>query len=159
MTPSLGPTALTVSHRRVISQHQEAISRILDSMRNQQSALGAASTGLARRVLDVTNIFNDVAASTPQELDKQASLISSVGNDIELASHIQIHRDFLSPAALRATSAAGPARTLGYYVSSERMHQVVEACQRTHGILYAPILLSPCLYRRRRLEGTLSLCR
>lgn len=159
MTPSLGPSALTASYRRVLSEHQKTISHILDSMRYQHSALRVASTALDRCVLDVTNLFNNAAASARQELDNQASLIASVDTDIDLASRIQIHRDFLSPAALRATSAGGPARTLGYYISSERMHQVQDVCQRIHGIPRAPSRLCSCSYRRRWLEGTLSLRR
>jgi len=138
MTPSLGPSALSASYRRVLSKHQEMISSILDSMRYQQSALRVASTALDRRVLDVTNLFDDVAASARQALDKQASLIASVNANKEIASRIQIHHDFLTPAALRAMRAGGPARTLYHYVSGERMHQVVDACQRTHGIPRAP---------------------
>ena len=138
MAPSLGPSALSASYRRVLFKHQETISSILDSMRYQQSALRVASTALDRRVHDVTNLFDDVTASTRQALDEQASLIASADASIEIASRIQIHRDFLSPAALRAMSAGGPARMLCDYVSGERMHQVIDACQRTHGIPRAP---------------------
>jgi autophagy-related protein 11 len=49
-------------------------------------------------VYSVTNIFDDVAASARQELDKPASLIASVSANIEIASRIQIHRNFISPA-------------------------------------------------------------
>jgi autophagy-related protein 11 len=144
MTPSPGPSALSAAYRRVHFKHQEAISSILDSMRYQQSALRVAFTAFDRRVLDVTNLFDDVAASARQALDKQASLIASVDANKEIASRIQIHRDFLTPAALRTMRAGGPVRTLHYYVSGERMHQVVDACQRTHGIPHAPNRL--CLY-------------
>lgn len=146
MTPSLGPSALSASYRRMLSKHQETISSILDSMRYQQSALRVASTVLDRRVSDVTNVFNDVAASARQALDEQAPLIASVAINIEIASRIQIHRDFLSPAALREMRAGGPARTLYYYVSGERMRQVVDTCQRTHGIPRAPNWLCCYLY-------------
>ena len=146
MTPSLGPSVLSASYRRVHSKHQETISSILDSMRYQQSALRVAFTAFDRRVLDVTNLFDGVAASARQALDTQASLVASVDANNEIASRIQIHRDFLTPAALRAMRAGGPARTLYYYVSGERMHQVVDACQRTHGILRAPNRLCWYLY-------------
>lgn len=115
-------------------------------MRYQQSALRVAFTAFDRRVLDVTNLFDGVAASARQALDTQASLVASVDANNEIASRIQIHRDFLTPAALRAMRAGGPARTLYYYVSGERMHQVVDACQRTHGILRAPNRLCWYLY-------------
>lgn len=72
--------------------------------------------------------------------------LSSLAINIEVASRIQIHRDFLSPAALRERRAEGSARTLYYYVSGERMRQVVDACQRTHGIPRAPNRLCWYLY-------------
>jgi len=82
------------------------------------------TVGLVSRVLDVSNVFDDVAVGTRQGLD-----------------------DFLSATASWAMGACGPARTLGYYIPGERMHQVAEACQRTHGILYAPIGLFRCYIR------------
>jgi len=132
----------------MLSKHQETIGSILDSMRYQQSDLRIASTVLGRRVFDVSNLFNDVAASARQALDKQAPLIASVAINIEVASRIQIHRDFLSPAALREMRAGGSlaARTLYHYVPGERMRQVVDACQRTHGIPRAPNGLCWYLY-------------
>jgi hypothetical protein len=39
---------------------------------------------------------------------------------------------------LRAMRTGGPPRTLHYYVSGERMHEVVDTCQRTHGIPHTP---------------------
>ncbi|KAH9973939.1 autophagy-related protein 11-domain-containing protein [Russula compacta] len=101
----LRPSELAASFRRVTSAHREAISRTLDSMRYQQSALRVASSSLDRHVLDVTHVFNDVAASARQELDRQACLIASVDTDIAMVSRVQIHRDFIPPAILRAMGA------------------------------------------------------
>jgi autophagy-related protein 11 len=117
-------------------------------MRYQQSALRVASTALDRRVLDISNVFDDVAAGTRQGLDEQVSLIASVNPDIELASRIQIHPVFLSLTASWAMGACGPARTPGYDILGERMHQVVDACQRTHGVSYMLLLGSSGAYIR-----------
>jgi autophagy-related protein 11 len=84
-------------------------------------------------VLNVADVFDGVAAGAHRELDKQAMLISSVNIDLEMASRVQIHREFLSSAVQRAIDAGGRPRTLGEYVSSERMRQVADVCRRTHG--------------------------
>lgn len=81
-------------------------------MRYQQSALRVASSALDRHVLDVTHVSDDVAASARQEFDRQSSLIASVDTDIEMASRVQTHRDFIPPAILRAMAAH---LTLSYY--------------------------------------------
>jgi len=102
----------------------------------QQSALRVASTALDHHVLNVADVLDDFVGCALQELEMQAPLIASVDADMEVISRIRIHRNFLSPAALRAMSS-----TLSYYVSSERMHQIVGACRRIHSMLGAPIRL------------------
>jgi hypothetical protein len=90
-------------------------------------------------VLNVADVFDGVAAGAHRELEKQAILISSVDTDLEMASRVQIHREFMSSAVQRAMDAGSRARTLGDYVSNEKMRQVADTCRRTHGSL---ILLS-----------------
>ena len=144
---SLGPRRFLLSDNFRTPRSDQPHSRFY-AMRYQQSGLRVALPLIDCRV------FDDVAVGTRQGLDKQASLIASVDSDIELASRIQIHLDFLSPTASWAMGACGPARALGYYIPGERMHQVVDACQRTHGILHAPIGRFRCLYQRRMLSDT-----
>jgi autophagy-related protein 11 len=132
-TPRREPSELAASYLRAAQVHQQLIDRTLNSLQYQQSALRIASSALDLHLLDVTNVFNSVAAGTRQELEKQASLIAGVDTDIELISRVPIHHDFLSPAAQKATNAGDPARTLGYYISSERIRRAVSVCQKTHG--------------------------
>jgi autophagy-related protein 11 len=102
-------------------------------LRCQQSALRIASTVLDLNVLNVADVFDGVAAGAHRELEKQAILIASVDSDLEMASRVHIHREFMSSAVQRAMDAGGRARTLGDYVSDEKMRQVAETCRGTHG--------------------------
>ena len=106
----------------------------MDSLRCQQSALRIASTALDLNVLNVADVFDAVATGARRELDKQAALLASVDADLEMASRVHVHREFMSIAMQRAIDSGGRARTLGDYVSNEKMHQVADACRRTHGI-------------------------
>ncbi|KAI0291615.1 hypothetical protein B0F90DRAFT_1775568 [Multifurca ochricompacta] len=115
--PSFRPSELGASYYRAAQAQQQSIDRTLDSLRYQQSALRIACSVLDLRLIDVANIFDGVAAGARQELDRQASLIAGVDADLEMVSRVQIHRDFMSPAA------------------KERWTRAVEACQKTHGDL------------------------
>jgi autophagy-related protein 11 len=132
-TPPFKPTQLGASYHRAAQAHQQSVSRTLDSLRCQQSALRIASTALDLNVLNVADVFDGVAAGAHRELDKQATLIASVDADLEIASRVHIHREFMSTAVQRAMDAGGRARTLGDYVSNEKMRQVADSCRRTHG--------------------------
>ncbi|KAH9973833.1 hypothetical protein BGW80DRAFT_1306660 [Lactifluus volemus] len=131
-TPPFKPTQLGASYHRAAQAHQQSVSRTLDSLRCQQSALRIASTALDLNVLNVADVFDGVAAGAHRELDKQATLIASVDADLEIASRVHIHREFMSTAVQRAMDAGGRARTLGDYVSNEKMRQVADSCRRTH---------------------------
>ena len=133
-TPPFRPSQLGASYHRSAQAHQQSISRTLDSLRCQQSALRIASTALDLNVLNVADVFDAVAAGARRELEKQASLLVSVDADLEMASRVHVHREFMSIAMQRAIDSGGRARTLGDYVSNEKMHQVADACRRTHGI-------------------------
>lgn len=111
-------------------------------MRCQHSALRIASTVLDLNVLNVADVFDGVAAGAQRELEKQATLITSVDADLEMASRVQIHREFMSSAVQRAMDAGSRARTLGDYVSAEKMRNVAETCRRTHGSSIFPLLSS-----------------
>jgi autophagy-related protein 11 len=108
-------------------------------MRYQQSALRIASTIFDLNVLNLTDVYDGVAGGAHRELEQQATLIASVDTDLEMASRVQIHREFMSSAVQRAMDAGSQARTLGDYVSNEKMHQVADTCRKTHG---SSILLS-----------------
>ncbi|KAF8267535.1 hypothetical protein EI94DRAFT_1730240 [Lactarius quietus] len=123
-TPPFRPSQLGASYHRAAQAHQQSISRTLDSLRCQQSALRIASTALDLNVLNVADVFDGVAAGARRELDKQATLLASVDADLVMASRVHVHREFMSTAMQRAIDSGGRARTLGDYVSNEKMHQV-----------------------------------
>ena len=114
-------------------------------MRCQHSALRIASTVLDLNVLNVADVFDGVAAGAHRELEKQATLIVSVDADLEMASRVQIHREFMSSAVQRAMDAGSRARTLGDYVSAEKMRQVADTCRRTHGSFVSLSRTCACL--------------
>lgn len=92
-------------------------------------------------MLNVADVFDGVAAGAHRELEKQITLITSVDADLEMASRVQIHREFMSSAVQRAMDAGSRARTLGDYVSNEKMRQVAETCRRTHGIFFDSLFI------------------
>jgi len=114
------------------------MSRTLESLRCQHSALRIASTVLDLNVLNVADVFDGVAAGAHRELEKQAILIASVGPDLEMASRVQVHREFMSTTMQRAMDAGNRGRSLADYVSNEKMHQVADSCRRTHGRPVSP---------------------
>lgn len=91
-------------------------------MRHQRSALRLASNIADSHVLSIS----DVVTGARQELDKRAALVAGVDGAMHLASRVRIHREFMSPAAQRAIDAGGPPRTLGDYVSGERIRRAVD---------------------------------
>ncbi|KAI9437447.1 hypothetical protein H4582DRAFT_1954670 [Lactarius indigo] len=114
-----GPSELGAAFHRAAQTHMQSISRIVDSMQHQRSALRLASSVVDFHVLNHAR----------QELDKRASLVAGVDADTELASRVRIHRDFLPPVVQRAMDAGGPARTLDHYVSGDRIRRAVEECR------------------------------
>jgi autophagy-related protein 11 len=134
-TPPFKPSQLGASYHRAALAHEQSIARTLESMRCQHSALRIASTVLDLNVLNVADVFDGVAAGAQRELDKQATLIVSVDADLEMASRVQIHREFMSSAVQRAIDAGSRARTLGDYVSAEKMRHVADTCRKMHGTL------------------------
>ena len=91
-------------------------------MRHQRSALQLVSSVVDFHVLNVT----DVVADVYQELEKRAQLVEGVDGAMDLASRVRIHRAFIPPAVQKAMDAGGPPRTLGHYVSVERIRRAVE---------------------------------
>ncbi|KAF8267063.1 autophagy-related protein 11-domain-containing protein [Lactarius quietus] len=104
------PPELGAMFHLAAQTHLQSISRIVESMRHQRSALQLASRVVELHVLNISDVVSDVH----QELDKRAALVDS------------IHRGFMSPAVLRAMDAGGAPRTLGHYVSSEKLCRAVE---------------------------------
>ena len=91
-------------------------------MRHQRSALELVSSVVDFHVLNVS----DVVADVHQELEKRAELVEGLDRAMDLASRVRIHRAFIPPAVQKAMDAAGSPRTLGHYVSVERIRRAVE---------------------------------
>ncbi len=112
-------------------------------MQHQRSALRLASSVVDFHVLNVSDVVTDAR----QELDKRASLVAGVDAATELASRVRIHHEFMSPAVQRAMDAGGPARTLGHYVSGERIRRAVEECRKPRAFLVCPVCV--CSFHRK----------
>ncbi|KAF8267645.1 autophagy-related protein 11-domain-containing protein [Lactarius quietus] len=113
---------LSTAFHLAVQRHLRSISRIVESMRHQRSTLQLASRVAEFHVLNVSDVVSDVR----QELDKCAALADSVDGAMYLASRVQIHREFMSLAVLRAMDAGGTPRMLGHYVSGETLCRAVE---------------------------------
>lgn len=68
-------------------------------------------------------------------MNKQALLLDTLDSDLAIAGNVKIHSDFMSVAARRAIEAGDKERTLGSYVSVEKMKQVADGCTKIHGTL------------------------
>jgi autophagy-related protein 11 len=91
-------------------------------MRHQRSALRLASSVVDLHVRNVSDVVTDVR----QELERRAELVAGVDGAMDFASRVRVHREFMPPAVQRAMDAGGPPRTLGDYVSGERIRRAVE---------------------------------
>ncbi|KAN0130276.1 Autophagy-related protein 11 domain containing protein [Lactarius tabidus] len=116
------PPELGAAFRNAAQTHLQSISRIVDSMRYQRSALRLASSVVDSHVLNVSNAVSDVR----QELEKRAGLVDGVDGAVDFASRVRVHREFMPPAVQRVVDTGGLPRTLGDYVSGERIRRAVE---------------------------------
>jgi hypothetical protein len=117
----------------------------------QHEAVRIASSSLDLNVLAITDAFEGIAATSRQELDKQAALLAGLEADLELISRVKIHVEFMSSGVRKAIEAGEKPRTLGDYVSIVKMKQVAETCTRTHGecpCIHLLHQLKPFLYFR-----------
>lgn len=118
---------------RAAQTHLQSISRIVDSMRHQRSALRVASSVVDYHVLNVSDVVTDVRQEL--EPEKRAELVDGVDGAMDLASRIRVHREFMPPAVQRAMDAGGPPRTLGDYISGERIRRAVEEFRKPRAFL------------------------
>ncbi|THH32812.1 hypothetical protein EUX98_g1391 [Antrodiella citrinella] len=105
--------------------HADEVDRTLRSLRYQNEALRIASSALDLHVLAIADAFESIASSAQHELDKQSALLGSVEADLEIASRVAIHREFLSETYKKAMDVGQKARTLGDYVSQPKMRQLL----------------------------------
>ncbi|KAK7041445.1 oligomeric, coiled-coil, peripheral membrane protein [Paramarasmius palmivorus] len=131
-TPPIRPTQLAASYLRVARTHLDHIKAIALSLQCQHEAIRIASSGLDMSVLSVTEVFEGLGNGLRNELQKQASLLAGLEADLDLISRVRVHTVFVSSNARKAIEAGERHRTLGDYVSNEKMRQVAETCARTH---------------------------
>lgn len=132
-TPPFRPSVLSSSYLRTAQAHYDEINRTLRSLHFQHEALRIASSSLDFHVLDIQDAFDTISAGAQGELSKQETLLRGLDSDLEIVSRIPVHKEFVSPALRRAMEMGERTRTLGDYVSPQKMKQVADTCQRTHG--------------------------
>lgn len=102
-------------------------------MRLQLDALGIASRSLDLNILSLSEAYEPFAQGTRATLEKQASLLTDLDLDLIAVAAVPIHSDFLSVSARKAIEAGDRPRTLGDYVSNDKMRTVVSTCESNHG--------------------------
>ena len=112
--------------------HVGFVNNTLISLHYQQRALRISSGALDHHVLTTSDSFEGLAAVADRELDKQAKLLAGLHADLEIASRVQVHKDFLSMSVRRAMEVGDKGRTLGDYVSKVKMQQVAASCVKTY---------------------------
>lgn len=105
----------------------------MHSITYQHSSLTLSLASLDKRVLQISDAFDEFGTGATRELEKQAVLLQGVDADLDVISRVRIHPEFMSTAVQRAIRAGEKGRTLGDYVSNVKMRQVAETCAKTHG--------------------------
>ena len=106
-------------------------------MRYQQRAIHISSSALDHHVLTVSETFDAIAAIAERELDKQQKLLAGLEADLEIASRVKVHKEFLSVQMRQAMEAGDRGRSLGDYVSKAKMQQVAANASNSHEDLKA----------------------
>ena len=83
--------------------------------------------------MDIHDAFDTISVGAQRQLDKQESLLTGLDADLQIVARVPVHKEFVSPNLRRAMEAGERGRTLGDYISPDKMKQVTETCQRTHG--------------------------
>lgn len=133
-TPPFRPSQLAASYLRTARLHHEQVNQMLIALHYQHEALRIATSSLDLHVLAIFDTFESIATNSRRELAKQASLLQGLDADLELVKRVKIHVEFMSNSVRRAIEAGERHRTLGDYVSNEKMRTVAMGCVRTHGV-------------------------
>ncbi|TCD71903.1 oligomeric, coiled-coil, peripheral membrane protein [Steccherinum ochraceum] len=122
--PSARAPQVAASYLRTARIHSDELDRTLRSLRYQNEALRIASSALDLHVLAIADAFEGITSGAQHELDKQAALLAGVEADLEIATRVTIHREFLSETYRKAMDKGEKARTLGDYELQERFLHV-----------------------------------
>ncbi|EKM77300.1 hypothetical protein AGABI1DRAFT_122058 [Agaricus bisporus var. burnettii JB137-S8] len=131
-TPPIRPSQLAASYLRTARLHHEQVNQLLISLRYQHEAVRIATSSLDLHILAIFDTFDSIAVNAKRELAKQASLLEGLNSDLEMIKRVRIHVDFMSTSVRRAIEAGDRHRTLGDYVSNDKMRTVAAGCARTH---------------------------
>ncbi|CCM04884.1 uncharacterized protein FIBRA_07079 [Fibroporia radiculosa] len=136
-TPPFRITQLATSYVHVAHAHNEHVKQTLLSLSFQNAALNIASSALDLHVLEITSVFDGIAEAVRRELDKQSALLDGLDGDLAIVERVSVHKEFLSDKVRRAIDDGDRGRTLGDYVSRDKMRMVANNCKRAHEELRA----------------------
>ena len=132
-TPPFRPSQVASAFLRAAHAHQDVIAQVVSSITFQHEALQIASHTLDLNVLSLEDTYETFALGGRRELENQAVLLSSLDLDLDMISRVAIHLDFISENMRKAIEAGDKPRTLGDYVSKDKMRQVAATCTKLHG--------------------------
>ncbi|EIW78562.1 hypothetical protein CONPUDRAFT_138782 [Coniophora puteana RWD-64-598 SS2] len=131
-TPPFRPATLASTYLATAQTHTDGTAHILSALHRQHAALRLAAATLERHVLALADVFDALAGPVREELARQARLLAGVTGDLELVKRVRVHAEFMSVTTRKAIEDGGEVRTLGHYVSEQKMQQVAAGCRRTH---------------------------
>ncbi|KZV76457.1 hypothetical protein PENSPDRAFT_741294 [Peniophora sp. CONT] len=130
--PSLVPAQIGALYLRAARANHQSLLHLLASLRVQLAALRIASGNLDKNVLDLSDVYDGVAAATFQELERQNALLAGIDADLNMIDRVDVHRQFLSATMQRAIDQGEKGRTLADYVARDKMRQVAQTCTKVH---------------------------
>ena len=132
-TPPFRPHQLAAAYHHIAQVHSEKVSQVANAIGQQSLALGIASRNLDLNILALSQAFEPFSQSAQNTFDAQSQLLTSLETDLTAMASVKVHPAFLSAALRRSIENGGQARTLGDYVSNDKMRQVAEGCSRISG--------------------------
>lgn len=132
-TPPFRPHQLAAAYHHIAQTHSEKVSQVANAIRQQSVALSIASRNLDLNILALEQAFEPFAHHAQSTFEAQSQLLTSLETDLEAMAAVKVHPAFLSAALRRSIENGGTARTLGDYVSNDKMRQVAEGCSRISG--------------------------
>ncbi|EJC97791.1 uncharacterized protein FOMMEDRAFT_171549 [Fomitiporia mediterranea MF3/22] len=135
-TPPFRPHQLAAAYLHTANAHYNFVERTAGSVRQQSAALKIASHSLDLNILALQDAFDPFAQNARQTLDNQSQLLASLDADLAAIAGVRIHPAFLRSNTRKAIEAGEQARTLGNYVSNDKMRQVAQGCAQARDDLF-----------------------
>ncbi|KAH8113764.1 hypothetical protein DFH11DRAFT_1856207 [Phellopilus nigrolimitatus] len=130
-TPPFRPHQLAAAYLHAAHMHSDTVARTSASVRIQLDALSIASRTLDLNILSLSEAFEPFAQGAHRAFETQDLLLSMLDADLAAVAAVRIHPEFLSVAARRAIEVGERSRTLGDYVSHDKMRQVADGCAKS----------------------------